>query len=149
MTSVSGIHVRFATPDDVDWCVHTATLDSPGFVQQLPGINEVLVAEINGRLVGMLHLNYLGPGHEGGVPYISLLNVLREHQRKGVGKAMLGSLEDYLRQRGHRVLMSSCVINEHEPQEWHRHVGFTECGYLSGIPFDDGLGEIFLYKRLA
>jgi len=66
-----------------------------------------------------------------------------------MGKAMLASLEDYLRRRGHRVLMSSCVINELEPHEWHRHMGFSECGHLSGIPFDDGLGEVFLYKRLA
>jgi len=148
MSSAPEIHVRLATPDDADWCVHTATLDSRSFAQQLPGLNEVIVAEINGRLVGMLHLNYLWPGHDSGVPYISLLNVLREHQRKGVGKAMLAFAEGHLRQRGHGVLMSSCVINEDEPQEWHRHMAFAECGRLSGIPFDDGLGEVFLYKRL-
>ena len=149
MTSSPEIQVRLATPDDADWCVHTATLDSSSFVEQLPGINEVAVAEINGRLVGMLHLNYLWPGHNGGVPYISLLNVLGEHQRKGVGRAMLAFIEDLLRQGGHGILMSSCVTNEHEPQEWHRHPGFMECGSLSGGPFGDGLGEVFLYKRIG
>jgi hypothetical protein len=37
---------------------------------------------------------------------------------------------------------------EPEPQAWHRHIGFTECGALVGIN-DGGIGEIFFRKVLT
>ena len=146
---MADILVRLASKADVEWCVKTATFDSNRFAEQISGINEVIVAELQGELVGMLHLCFLWPGHDGGTAFISLINVLREHQRKGVGKAMLAFVEDDLRCRGHRILLSSCVVDEHKPQTWHRHMGFSECGFLAGFPFKDGLGELFLFKELG
>ncbi len=142
------ISVRLATDTDMDWCRYTLTLDSNYPTHQLSGLSELIVAELDGQLVGVLHLAYLWPGQQGGTPYISGIIVIKEYQRRGVGKALLGFLERLLKERDQRVLLSSCVINEHEPQTWHRHVGFKSCGNLEGIPFDDELGEVFFYKRL-
>ena len=86
---------------------------------------------------------------DGGTAFISLIKVSCEHQRKGVGKAMLAFVEGDLRRRGHRILLSSCVVDEYEPQKWHRHMGFSECGFLAVFPIEDDLGELFLYKELA
>ena len=71
--------------------------------------------------------------------YISFLNVIKEHQRKGVGKAMLRHLEAQLREQGKPLLLSSRTIDEHEPQEWHRPMGFVEFGFFAGSPFEDWL----------
>lgn len=142
------ISVRFATDADIDWCRYTLTLDSNFPNQQLPGLSELIVAELDDQLVGVLHLAHLWPGGQYRVPYISGIIVIKEYQRRGIGKALLYFLENLLLERGQRVLLSSCVVNEHEPQAWHRHVGFKNCGDLEGIPFDDGLGEVFFYKRL-
>ena len=141
------ISVRLAADADMGWCKDTLRLDSNYPTQQFPGLSELIVAELDGQLVGVLHLAYLWPGQQEGTPYISGIIVLKEYQRRGVGKALLEFLERLLRERDQRVLLSSCVINEDEPQTWHKHVGFESCGNLAGMPFNDGLGEVFFYKR--
>ncbi len=142
------IFIRHATDSDMDWCKYTLMLDSNYPAHQLPGLSELFVAELDGQLAGALHLAHLWPGQQGGIPFISGIVVIKDYQRKGVGKALLGFLERLLKERDQTVLLSSCVIDEYEPQTWHRHVGFESCGNLEGIPFDDELGEVFFYKRL-
>jgi len=46
------------------------------------------------------------------------------------------------------VLFSSSQANEPEPQAWHRHVGFEECGFIAGIN-EGGVGEVFFRKVLT
>ena len=104
---------------------------------------EILIAEANGALVGYLRLEFLWSL----VPYIALIRVLPEYQRQGAGRALLAFLEDRLRRQGHTVLYSSSQVDEAEPQAWHRHMGFTECGFVAGINAG-GVGEIFFRKQL-
>jgi len=104
---------------------------------------EILVAEANGALVGYLRLEFLWSL----VPYIALIRVLPEHQRQGVGRALLAFLEDRLHRQGHTVLYSSSQADEAEPQAWHRHMGFVECGFVAGINAG-GVGEIFFCRQL-
>ena len=149
MTGTPSISVRFAEEADVEWCVLTATFASPEFARQQPGVRELIVAERDGTLVGLLIVDYLWAGLPHPIPSMSFVNVLREHQRLGAGREMLGFTEKHLRRRGHRLLMSSCTVDEPEPQAWHRHVGFQDCGYWAGVPFADMKGEVFFYKHLV
>jgi len=105
---------------------------------------EIIVAEVEGRPVGYLRLEYLWSQ----VPYIGLIRVVPEHRRRGVGKAMLHFLEEFLRSKGHRWLYSSSQADEPEPQAWHRHMGFRECGFIAGINRGE-VGEVFFRKPLA
>ena len=105
-------------------------------------IEDIVIAEWNGKQVGYVRLEYLWSI----VPYISLIRVLPEYRRQGVGKALLRFIETFLRGAGHDALYSSSQADEPEPQAWHRHVGFEECGFIAGI--NDGIGEVFFYKRL-
>ena len=105
--------------------------------------NEVFVAQRDDISVGYLRLEYLWSSE----PYIGLIRVLQPHRRRGVGRALLASVEDTLRSEGHTVLYSSSQADENEPQAWHRHVGFVECGILNGV--NDGIGEIFFRKSLT
>lgn len=104
---------------------------------------EILVAEASGVLVGYLRLEFLWSL----VPYIALIRVLPEYQRQGAGRALLAFLEDRLRRQEHTVLYSSSQADEAEPQAWHRHMGFAECGFVAGINAG-GVGEIFFRKQL-
>jgi len=36
-------------------------------------------------------------------------------------------------------------VDEPEPQAWHRHMGFVECGIINGIN-ENGIGEVFFRK---
>ena len=69
-----------------------------------------------------------------------------KYRRQGVGKALLRFIETFLREAGHEALYSSSQADEPEPQAWHRHVGFEECGFIAGI--NDGIGEVFFRKSL-
>ena len=139
--------VRFATREDVDWCVQTLTVDSHTLMLQKIKDNEVIVATLNGTLVGVLELQYLWEGHGFGVPYISSIVVLDLYRRKGIGRSMLHFFEDHLKSKGIPFLLSSSQLDESPPQEWHRHMGFEECGILNGIN-DGGIGEVFFRKIL-
>ncbi|TEU08955.1 MAG: GNAT family N-acetyltransferase [Anaerolineales bacterium] len=134
--------VRFATLDDLDFVARDHYIPTE-MVRRKIEQQEVVVAERQGSPVGYARLEYLWST----VPYIALIWVLPEHRRQGAGKAMLRFMEDYLRENGHQQLFSSSQVDEAEPQAWHRHVGFEECGLIGGIN-DGGVGEVFFRKRL-
>jgi len=104
---------------------------------------EVFIALKEDQPAGYLRLDFLWSI----VPYIALIWVQEDHRRKGCGKALLTCVESYLKQRGHTVLFSSSQVNEAEPQAWHRHMGFEECGVINEIN-EGGIGEIFFRKKL-
>ncbi|MCS7458641.1 GNAT family N-acetyltransferase [Paenibacillus doosanensis] len=104
---------------------------------------EIVLAEMNRELIGYLRLEHLW----GKSPYIGLIIVRPDCQKQGVGRGMLQFLEDRLRSKGQSALYSSSQVNEKEPQEWHRRMGFRECGIISGINEGD-VGELFFVKAL-
>jgi len=134
--------VRFAALADLDFVARDHYIPTD-VVRHKIEHQEVVVAERRGSPVGYARLEYLWST----VPYIALIWVLPEHRRQGAGKAMLRFMEDYLRENGHQQLFSSSRVDEAEPQAWHRHVGFEECGLIGGID-DGGVGEVFFRKRL-
>ena len=144
------IVVRFARLDDLDFAYQdgyiTAKILKSKIEAQLAlnpdRIEDVVIAEWNGKRVGYVRLEYLWSI----VPYIALIRVLPEYRRQGVGKALLRFIETFLREAGHDALYSSSQADEPEPQAWHRHVGFIECGFIAGI--NEDIGEVFFRKSL-
>ena len=136
------ITVRWATLADLDF-VHQDHYIPVEVVRRKVEWQEVLVAEWNDQPVGYIRIEYLWSI----VPYIALIHVLPEHRRRGVGKALLHYLEAFLREKGRQALYSSSQVDEAEPQAWHRHVGFEECGILTGVN-PEGVGEVFFRKRV-
>ena len=143
------ITVRFAEIDDLDYC------QKMEFDPILPSITkekleylieekEIVIAEINNNPVGYLRLEYLW--HK--IPYIGLILVDEGHRRIGVGKSLLAFTERHLKSTGHKTLYSSSTQNEPEPQEWHRHVGFEECGIIEGIN-EGNIGEVIFRKQIT
>ena len=144
------IAIRFARVDDLDFAYQDGYIPAktlkPKIEAQLAlnpdRIEDTVIAKWNGKRVGYVRLEYLWSI----VPYVSLIQVLPEYRRQGVGKALLRFIETFLRKAGHEALYSSSQADEPEPQAWHRHVGFKECGFIVGI--NDGIGEVFFRKCL-
>ena len=144
------IAIRFARLDDLDFAYQDGYISVEIMKQKIDAqvalnpdrIEDIVIAEWNGKRVGYVRLEYLWSI----VPYISLIRVLPEYQRQGVGKALLRFIETFLREAGHEALYSSSQADEPEPQAWHRYVGFAECGLIAGI--NDGVGEVFFRKNL-
>ena len=132
---------RFAQPGDLDFLRPKYVTDA--ITLRKIEWQEIAVAERDNSLVGHIWLEYLWSM----VPYVSLIWVLPEHRRQGIGKALLNFTESFLHSKGHDALYSSSQANEPEPQAWHRHMGFEECGIIAGIN-DGGIGEIFFRKNL-
>jgi GNAT superfamily N-acetyltransferase len=116
----------------------------PDVVASRIAASRIVIAELDGRPVGALQLEYLW----GTRPYIALIRVESGAQRQGVGRALLEFVAHALRITGHQHLYSSSQLNEPEPQAWHRHMGFQECGLLAGVN-PDGVGEVFFVKPLT
>jgi len=137
-----GIMVRFADRNDLGFVAQDGYVSRDVVAAKIDA-GEVLIAEKDTIPVGYLRIEYLWSR----VPYITLIRVLPEHRKEGVGKALLAFLERALESAGHTVLLSSSQADEPEPQAWHRHVGFAECGRLEMI--NDGVDEIFFRKDLS
>jgi GNAT superfamily N-acetyltransferase len=139
---IKSLSIRFATSSDFEFLKKNCHI-SAEIVSRKISFDEFFIAEIKDNQVGFLQLEYLWSL----VPYISLIYVLSEYQRQGIGKALLKFVENFLRSQHHELIYSSSQVNEPEPQAWHRHVGFEECGIISGI--NHGIGEIFFRKKLV
>ncbi|WP_068774871.1 GNAT family N-acetyltransferase [Paenibacillus sp. FJAT-26967] len=105
---------------------------------------EIIVAEHHTGVVGYLRVEYLWSKY----PYIGLIKVDHELRNQGIGRALLSFAEEEFRRQGIAVLYSSSQVNEAEPQEWHRRMGFQECGIINGIN-EGEIGEVFFAKRLT
>ncbi|MCB0411089.1 MAG: GNAT family N-acetyltransferase [Bdellovibrionales bacterium] len=81
------------------------------------------------------------------IPYIGLIWIQPDYRGKKVGSRFLAWLEKELILKKHNLLFSSSQTDEIEPQEWHRKVGFSDCGVIQDIN-GPGVGELFFSKSL-
>lgn len=140
---IEPVRVRFATSGDLAFVSQGSGI-APEIIRRKIDAREVVVAERSSRLVGQARLEYLWST----IPYLALIRVLEGERRMGVGRALLEFIETFLKSQGHAVLYSSSQVDEPEPQAWHRHVGFVECGIIAGIN-RGGVGEVFFRKQLG
>jgi N-acetylglutamate synthase-like GNAT family acetyltransferase len=134
--------IRYANQSDLGFVSQDAYVAAETVTRKIDA-REVVVAETDARLTGYARIEYLWSK----VPYLALIRVLPDSQRQGVGRALLTFLEKELCAAGHRVLYSSSQGDEPEPQAWHRHMGFVECGYIEGVN-EGGVKEVFFRKEL-
>jgi GNAT superfamily N-acetyltransferase len=144
MSVIERVVVRFAGPEDLEWCVVEDDRVTEQVIRHKIINDEIIIAEVDGKPIGYLRVEYLWSQ----VPYIGVVFVEDDYRKEGIGRKILSFLEDYLRSRGYDRLFSSSTVNEPEPQAWHRAVGFVESGMINELN-DDGLGEIFFRKSLS
>lgn len=137
------IVVRRAGARDLEFVGQDGYL-SPKLLREKIERGEVFLAEVEGTAAGYLRLEFLWSTQ----PYIALIRVLEPYRRSGVGTAMLSYVENALRALGHSSLLSSSQVDEPDPQAWHRHMGFAECGIIAGLN-EGGVGEVFFRKDLG
>jgi len=138
------VSVRFAEgPTDLAWCVtHDGWLDEPELRRKVQA-QEIVVADLDGELVGLLRLDYLWSS----LPHFAQVRVVEHHRREGIGRALATFVEEQARSRGIDKLLSSTRPDKIGAQAWHRQIGFTECGSLEGFG-PNGEPTIFFLKML-
>lgn len=137
-----GISVRRAEQADLEFVSQDGYI-KPETVGLKIERGEVIVVEVDAEPGGYLRLEFLWSVQ----PYISLIRVLERQRGRGLSRALLEYLESELRGDGHTALYSSSQVDEAEAQGWHRHMGFEECGMITGLN-EGGVGEVFFRKAL-
>lgn len=141
---MSGAQARFATYEDKDWIQSKDALVTDEMFEYKLRQKEIVVGEIDGKKMGYLRLEYWYLV----MPFMGLVVVEGGYRNKGVGRAMLSFVEEHLVKSGYSVLYSSSDANEPEPQAWHRHMGFKDCGIIAGMN-RNGIGEVIFTKHLG
>jgi GNAT superfamily N-acetyltransferase len=140
---VANIQVRFVAEEDKEWCHSIDSHLTDDIFEFKVQHDEIVIGELDGERVGYLRLEYWYLA----LPFVGLIIVNEEHRNKGMGRAMMTFLEEHLVKSGYDVLYSSSEAGEPEPQAWHRHMGFRDCGGISGMN-EDGASEIIFRKEL-
>lgn len=144
MDTLSDPHVRFATLDDLDWCAQNVErLDDPERCRRSIENDEIVLVELEEVVVGYLRWEFLWLAQ----PILDDISVAEEQRGQGVGRALLAFLAAHLRSQSYDSLVSSSGTNRPLAQQWHRAMGFYECGILTG--FRDGIGELFFRLDLT
>ena len=105
------IDVRWARAED-SALPFIADAIPPAVVEARIATRCIAVAELAGDPVGALQLEYLW----GTRPYIAMVRVRPDQQRRGVGRSLLAFVEHALQSEGHSELLSSSQADEPEPQ---------------------------------
>jgi len=108
--------------------------------------DEIIIATNDDKIVGLIRLGFIWSTR----PYMEYIYVDEQFREKGIGKALLAFLEDYLKKNQYGYLFSSSEEDEKAAREWHKKNGFKEIGKLPKInlPFDE-TSEVFFIKKIS
>lgn len=107
---------------------------------------QIILAVLNKQIIGILKFSYFWDTR----PYMDLIYVDPDYRKEGIGKSLLNFLEDYLVREGYFYLFSSSEEPEKTPQQWHKKMGFQECGVIDKINLPHNKNrEIFFFKRIV
>lgn len=99
------------------------------YFEKLVPLPFVFVAELDGRLVGFLELDYrkYAPDCESSpVPFIEGWYVEQALQRQGIGRALVEAAEAHARKAGHHEIASDSEIDNADGIAAHRALGYDE-----------------------
>jgi len=82
------------------------------------------------------------------IPFLCILYIDGEYQRRGFGTRAMRHWEDEMRSRGHKMIMVSTQVNE-EGQHFYRRLGYKDMGAIvMDIPPYLQPMEMFMGKAL-
>ena len=137
------LKTRYGSQEDFDWLCEYDNHVTPAWIKRCLHHNEYIVAIENGTRKGFLRYSLFW----GNIPYMDMILVLEPYRREGIGTILLGFLEQEIKKSGQNVLMTSSVIDELEPQTWHKRNNFKESGQLT-FGSSQSTPEIFFVKEL-
>lgn len=132
--------IEFATLSELENCVKLDLHGNIDFIKRKIEHNEIIIAKENDEVLACLKFEFLWTH----MPFISYIVVRDDFKGQKISSKLLQFLENYLKKNNYKFLLSSTMPNSINSQNWHMHMQFKECGYISGI--NNGVGEIFYRK---
>ncbi len=131
------MNIRFACLNDLERCLDLDLHKKKEQIKNKIINNEVIVCDIYKDIVACLKIEYIWTH----VPFISYIVIDENFKNKNISRKLLDFLKEFLKVRGYNYLLSSTMTNAVNAQNWHKHMGFEECGFISSI--NSGVGELF------
>ena len=135
--------LRFAEASDLSWIDSMDKGASRKTLMRKIDAREIILAELENETIALLQFDLLWACK----PFVSQVSVIEKCRRQGVGECLLEYLEKILAEQGYSFYLSSSMPDNRPGKQWHRKMGFEECGFLAGIN-PGGVGEIFYKKGL-
>ncbi len=137
------IEAKHATESDLDWLLQEDEV-TQAWAERCIKYNEYIVAFKNGTPIGFLRYSLFWSS----IPYMDMIRVLPKYQKQGVGSTLFDFWQQKMRQKNHKLLMTSSESDEPDPQAWHIRNGFTKSGELTFGQLQIA-SETFFVKELA
>ena len=101
-----------------------------------PG-RRILVAVVDGRVVGMVDITMVDPPHDGSiyrpVPTADLgITVIESHRGRGVGQALMAAAEHDARSRGARRIILDVLAANDGARRFYDRLGYSEQALVLG-----------------
>jgi ribosomal protein S18 acetylase RimI-like enzyme len=121
------METRYGQEGDIDWLIAHDPHVRPEWIRRCILQREYVLACNGAARIGYLRFSMFW----GNIPYMDLIWVVQSHRRQGAGTAMFRFWEQDMRRCGAKLLMTSSMDNEPEPQAWHQRNGFRQSGSLT------------------
>ena len=134
------IKIRYADNNDCSWLNEHDEYISEEILKSKIESKEVYVVEIKAKKIGWLRYNLFWDN----VPFMTMIYILEEYWKMGIGKELLRYWENEMKQNGYEHVLTSTQSNE-EAQHFYRKMGYKEIG---GFKYFDDPYEILFQKIL-
>ena len=134
------INIRIATEADFPFLEKNDRHIRLSEIRALVGQNRILLAEMDGKIVGWLRWSLFWDN----TPFMNMLYFLEGYRGKGYGRQIVAHWEKLMRQEGYDLVMTSSLSDE-QAQHFYRKLGYVDSGSLL-LP-GEAL-EIIFTKRL-
>lgn len=138
------IEIRHANEEDFSWLCEVDKAAPRSWVARTIFHGEYLIALLDGEKRGFLRYSLFW----GKVPCMDVLLIDEGFRRQGVGTVLVKEWQGEMIRKGAKILMTSAMESEPEPQAWHRRNGFRESGQLTFAGVQP-TPEIFFIKELS
>jgi GNAT superfamily N-acetyltransferase len=96
---------------------------------QTSDADRLVVADVRGKVVGLacLHTS-LSVEYDEPAAKLSAIVVDERHRRRGIGEALVATMEAEARQRGCCLIFLTTAEQRHDAHAFYRRIGFQETG---------------------
>lgn len=119
------INIRLATEADLPFLEKKDRHIRLSEIRALVGQNRILLAEMDGEIVGWLRWSLFWDN----TPFMNMLYFLDGYRGKGYGRQIVEHWETQMRQEGYDLVMTSSLSDE-QAQHFYRKLDYVDSGSL-------------------
>ena len=138
------MEIRFITTEDkAFWYSIDKHLPEKEFYKKIRD-NQGYLLIVDDKPVGLLRYNLFWDN----TPFCTLIYIEEQHQKQGLGQAMMVRWEQDMRKQGYGMALTSTQVDE-DAQNFYRKLGYKDCGGLTvDVPGYEQPMELFMVKQL-